>query len=177
MAKADILAPFIQSFEGGFANHPKDPGGATMKGVTLATYRSYFGKNKTVEDLKKISNQEWNHIFKSGFWDKAKADEIENQSVANLIVDWMYNSGPGIIKKIQEIIGVSPDGVIGPKTIEVINNQDSKELFIKLHTARDKYYKGLKNFPTFGKGWLRRNNSIHFGKLTLGNGKIINFEG
>lgn len=168
MAKADILAPFIRSHEGGFANHPKDPGGATNKGVTLKTYQSFF-PGKTVEDLKKITDQEWNHIFKSGFWDKVRADEIHDQSVANLIADWAYNSGVGgAAKEIQKVLGVPVDGIIGPKTIEAINTREPKELFASLHQARGNYYRGLKNFSTFGKGWMNRLNSIGYGSLSHG---------
>ena len=176
MAKANILTPFIQSHEGGFCNHPKDPGGCTNKGVTLGTYQQFFGKNKTVEDLKKITDEEWNHIFKTGFWDKVKADEIQDQSVANIIVDWAYNSGAGrAIKEIQKVLEIPVDGVFGPKTLEAINSREPKELFSKLHTARENYYRGLKNFPTFGRGWLNRLNSIKYGSLSHG-GKITEFE-
>ena len=77
MAKAEILKPFILSWEGGFSITPGDKGGATNKGITIATYRSVFGKERTVEDLKTITDVEWMHIYKSFFWDKWKADEIK----------------------------------------------------------------------------------------------------
>lgn len=167
MANSNTLVPFIKSWEGGFVNHPQDPGGATMKGVTLATFRSYYGKDKTVQDLKNITDEQWHHIFKKGYWDKWKADEIKSQSIANLVVDWVYNSGKYGITKVQTLLGVTADGIVGPKTLAALNSKDPKTLFNQIWQARKKYYEGLKTFPTFGKGWMRRLNSIGFGYLVL----------
>lgn len=167
MADPKILKPFLLSWEGGFVNHPKDPGGATNKGVTLATFRSYYGKDKTINDLKNITDEQWLHIFKKGYWDKWKADEIKSQSIANLVVDWVYNSGKYGITKVQSLLGVTADGIVGPKTLAALNAQDPQTFFKKLHSAREIFYRGLSNFKTFGTGWLRRNNSIGFGWLKL----------
>lgn len=168
MADSKILQPFILSWEGGFGNHPQDPGGATMKGVTLATFQSVYGKNKTVQDLKNITDEQWHHIFKTLFWDKCKVDQIGSQSIANLIVDWAYNSGTGTaIKKVQKIVGTSVDGIVGPKTLEAINKRDRLSLFNEIYIARENFFKSLKTFPTFGKGWMRRLRSIGFGWLVL----------
>ena len=87
MAKAEILKPFILSWEGGFSITPGDRGGATNKGITIETYRSVFGKERTVEDLKTITDIEWMHIYKSLFWDKWKADEIKSHPFFKG-VDW-----------------------------------------------------------------------------------------
>jgi lysozyme family protein len=87
MADAKLVIPFIRRWEGGYANHPNDRGKCTMMGITIGTYQQYFGKDKTCEDLKNISEDEWLAIFKKGYWDKMKADKIENQSLAQLCVD------------------------------------------------------------------------------------------
>lgn len=168
MADSKILVPFILSWEGGYGNHPEDKGGPTMKGVTLTTFRQFFGAGKTVEDLKKITDEQWHTIFKKGFWDKCGADRIGSQSVANLLVDFTYHSGPGIaIPKIQKIVGVKTDGIVGPKTLDAINRKDRLQLFEQLHKERENFLRTRSNFPTFGKGWLRRLNSIGFGWLVL----------
>ena len=87
MANYLLLVPKIKQWEGGYSNHPMDTGGPTMKGVTLATYRRFYGASKTSEDLKKITDQQWASIFKVGYWDKLRADSIVNQSIADICVD------------------------------------------------------------------------------------------
>lgn len=175
MADAKILQPFILFWEGGFADDPYDKGGATNKGVTIGTFRQYFGKCQTVEDLKNITDAQWFYIFKQGFWDRWKADRIVSQSIANLVVDWVYNSGSLGITKVQSLLGVKVDGIVGDKTLAAINSKDPLTTFNQIHEARDKFYRGLSGFSRYGKGWLNRNNAIQFGSLRYG-GKTITFK-
>ena len=166
MADYTKLVPFIKKWEGGFGNHPKDKGGATNKGVTLATYRMVYGKNKTVDDLKNMTDKEWEHIFKVFFWNKWKADEIKNQSIANILVDWVWMSGLGTIKKIQSLFGLTADGIVGNKTISYINSHDQEEVFNKIWNRRKSFYESLvNNNPSqkvFLKGWMNRLNTFKF---------------
>ena len=99
MADKNKLIPIIKKWEGGYGEHPNDHGGATNSGVTIAVFQSVYGKNKTKNDLKKMTNEQWNYIFTKLFWNKWKADEIKNQSIANILVDWCWMSGYGTIKK------------------------------------------------------------------------------
>ncbi len=121
MADVNKLVPFILRWEGGFVNDPDDLGGATNKGVTIATYEAYCKKKgypkPTVERLKNLTQEEWTEILKTMYWDRWKADEIKSQSVANILVDWVWASGVHGIKIPQELAGVIPDGIVGPKTI------------------------------------------------------------
>ena len=161
MAKYEKLIPTVLKFEGGFANHPSDPGGATNSGVTLSTFRSVYGKNKTVQDLKNMTMEQWEYIFKTSFWDRWCADEIDNQSIANLLVDWLWASGVYGIKYPQEVLGVKTDGIVGLKTLAAINYYPNKnELFEKLWNRRKKHFEDIvRNRPqskVFLKGWLRR---------------------
>lgn len=167
MASSSVLAPFIRKWEGDFANHPLDPGGATKWGVTLNTYRFYYGLNKTVEDLKNMTENEWNYIFIRGFWDKALATQIVSQSVANMIVDWGWNAGmKTAIKSVQRILGCTQDGIMGPITMGFINRANAKDLFDKLYAARKKYYEDLvlkkPSMVIFLKGWMNRINDLKF---------------
>jgi lysozyme family protein len=149
----------ILKWEGGFANIPGDTGGATNKGVTLATYRRFFGKEKNCKDLKEITQAEWDLIFKKGFWDRWKADEIENQSIAELLVDWVWTSGVWGIKYPQRVLGVNDDGIVGPKTLAAINDyEDQEELFNKLWNRRKKHFQDIAKGgkEKFLKGWLNR---------------------
>ena len=108
MADYKKLVPFILKHEGGVVNDPDDAGGFTNKGVTLKTFRSVFGNDKTKEDLINITDEQWGHIFKAYYWDKLNADKIESQSIANMSVDWAYNAGVSTVaKKIQNITRLS----------------------------------------------------------------------
>lgn len=191
MADVKVLAPFILSFEGGFVNHPNDRGGATNKGVTIATWQKY-GKDKDgdndidVDDVKLISNEDATTILKRFYWDKAKADGIESQSVANIIVDWVWGSGSRILKKVQEEANklvkkpTGVDGVIGKDSLRVINEANPKELFQLLHDRRAKFFNDIvasnSSQQIFLKGWMRRLNSIDYECLVYNNGTHVFFE-
>ena len=167
MADYKKLVPFVLKYEGGISDDPQDAGGFTNKGITLKTFRSIYGKDKTKEDLINITDEQWGKIFKEYYWDKLKADDIESQSVANISVDWAYNAGVSTVaKKIQNIIGTKPDGIVGSGTLKLINTKDSKELFEQIKAARILFYKKLvEKKPTnakFLKGWLNRTEAIKF---------------
>lgn len=159
MADYKKLIPTVLKYEGGYAGNI-DGKICTMKGVTLDTYRKYFGRQKTCKELRGISNAEWEYIFKEGFWDRWKADEINNQSIANLLVDWCWVSGIYGIKYPQRILGVKDDGIVGDKTIAAINNYpNQKELFDKLWNRRKKHFEDIAkthNRAKFLNGWIRR---------------------
>ena len=168
MADSKILAPFILYYEGGFVNDKDDPGGATNKGVTLATFRQVFGDKKTVVDLKNITGAQWNLIFKKYYWDKCKADLIDNQSIANMLVDFAWHSGVSrAISFIQKIVGVDVDGLMGRVTIGAINGyyQGPAYIFNHLKTERKLYLMSLKNWKKYGSGWFDRVEHIKFGSL------------
>lgn len=165
MADNRKLIPKILKWEGGFANIPGDTGGATNKGITIATYRKAFGKERTIEDLKTITDVEWQYIYKTMFWDRWRADEIENQSIAELLVDWCWASGVYGIKLPQRVLGVKDDGIVGKKTLAAINDYpDQRELFDKLWNRRKKHFQDIaKNGKEkFLKGWLNRLNDFKF---------------
>ena len=170
MANSNVLIPFVLHYEGGFVNDPKDSGGATNKGITLNTFRSVYGRTKSVEDLKRLTDEQWRHIFKTLYWDKCKADIINNQSIANMLVDFAVHSGVAkAVKKIQKIVGVVSDGICGMQTLGAINSSNQKQTFEKLKAVRLKYLQDVvKATPVkarFLKGWNKRVNAIEYGKL------------
>lgn len=166
MAHAELLQPFILQWEGGFVNDPLDRGGATNKGITIGTFRRFFGKDATVEQLKRITDDQWLHIFKSGYWDRWKADRIKNQSVADILVDWVWASGVYGIKIPQRVLGVVDDGVVGEKTLAALNEQNPEEFFQRIREERIKFVEDIvRRNPTQGrflKGWKNRINDIKF---------------
>jgi lysozyme family protein len=158
MAKYTKVIQKILKWEGGYCGNI-DGAICTMKGVTLATYRKFFGKDKCCKDLKEITQAEWDLIFKEGYWNKLRADEIENQSIAELLVDWCWTSGRYGIILPQRVLGVKDDGVVGSKTLAAINDYpDQEELFWKFWNRRKRHFEDIaKNGKEkFLKGWLRR---------------------
>ena len=167
MAEKKKLIPFILKWEGGFANHPDDKGGATNKGITIATLRHFLGSGKTVGQLKAMTDEQWETIFRKGFWDKFEADKIANQSVANICVDWAWCSGATTaIKQVQRLLGVAADGVVGNTTLGAINNADPEKLFEKIKSARLAFVEAIvkrdASQQVFLKGWRNRINSIQY---------------
>lgn len=167
MADYRVLVPIIKKWEGGFSDNPNDSGGATNKGVTLATFRQFYGQNKTVNDLKAITDAQWLNIFLSGYWNKVRATEINNQSIANIIVDWAWASGPDTAaRKVQKIVCVDVDGIVGPKTLASINAYNPQQLFDKIKAERISFVENLvKQRPkdsVFLTGWKNRINSFFF---------------
>lgn len=166
-------AMFQQAKKTGFANDPDDSGGATMCGVTIGTFTSYRkskGYNSTtVADLKNITFQDWRAIMKQLFWDKWQADAIENQAIANILVDWVWASGVNGIKIPQRILGVTSDGIVGAKTLAALKSSDPRILFEQIHTARLKFVDDIvarkPSQKKFIRGWKRRINSITFNGL------------
>ena len=139
-------------------------------GVTIATYKVYRKRKglsePTVDDLKHLSNNEWIDILKSLYWDRWKADQIENQSVANIVVDWIWASGNYGIKIPQQILNVKVDGIVGPKTIDAVNSRNPRELFDMIKIARFDFIEDIcRKRPAnnkFKRGWLNRINDFVF---------------
>ena len=186
MADINILSQFILSFEGGFVNHPNDTGKETNKGVTIATWKKQ-GYDKDgdgdidVDDLKLISDEDAvNVILRPHYWNRWKADQIKSQSLANILVDWVWGSGASGIKIPQQLLGVTADGIVGPKTLAALNSQKPEAFFNLIKNRREQFFNTIvKNNPSqkvFLKGWLRRLNSINFGYLKDNRGKVIRFK-
>lgn len=170
MANSSKLIPFILQWEGGFVNDPDDLGGATNKGITIGAFTEYKKrkgqKAPTVDDLKNISDAEWRDVFKSLYWDRWKADEIKNQSVANILVDWVWASGSHGIKRPQRLLGVKADGIVGKQTIAALNDMDAATLFKMIKDDRAKFIdeicKARPKNEKYRKGWMNRINAIRY---------------
>lgn len=148
------LEHVLQS-EGGWADHPKDPGGATMKGVTLATYRKYK-PGATKAQLRAISDADLAMIYRGGYWNKVKGDDLP-AGLDLVAFDAAVNSGPGRgARWLQEALGVNPDGVIGPKTIAAANAAHKDAVIDRACDLRLGFLRQLGTWKTFGKGWTRR---------------------
>lgn len=160
MADFMIYAPLLHSLEKGVSNRSSDRGGFTVDGVTLTTFRRFYGQDKTKDDLRNMTKPMWRHIMKSGYWDVCKADQIEDQALAEIIVDWCVNSGTLRIRNVQTILGVKPDGCVGPITLDAINGSDKTDLYARIMTARKGWFERIvRNDPSQKDnltGWMNR---------------------
>lgn len=164
MADISKLAPIILKWEGGFVNDPVDKGGATNMGITIATWRK-VGYDKDgdddidVQDMKLLDKKDFERVLRI-YWDRWKADKINNQSLANILVDWVWGSGAWGIKIPQRILNVAQDGVVGKGTLAAVNSADPQKLFNQLYAARVNFLDGIvvrnPSQKRFIKGWKNR---------------------
>lgn len=156
----DKLGPY----EGGFADRPlgDDPGGATNRGITLATYRRYckdLGKPEpTISDLKALDGETQCAIAAKYYWNPIKGDALPG-GVDMYLADFAFMSG-GAVKVLQRDVlgfaGSDVDGDIGPKTLAAVKAMDPKTCLQNLHSARLEYLRGLSNYAANKSGWERR---------------------
>jgi lysozyme family protein len=158
---------FVLHHEGLWADDPRDPGGATMKGVTIAVYKEYMGRDVTKDELRNIPDKHLFDLYKTRYWDKAKCDDLA--AGADLVVfDLAVNGGVGRAAKIlQRCVGAVEDGAIGPKTMALVNAVPASELVAKFSEERRSFYRGLKAFEHFGKGWLRRTDECEIKSMNM----------
>ena len=148
----------VLKHEGGFVDHPDDPGGATNKGITHKTYSKWLGRPlEDVDELKSIPDEHVQLIYKQDYWDKIMGDDLPN-GVDFCVFDWAVNSGPSrAAKALQKASRVKADGIIGPRTLLAVQDERADDLIEIIAHEREEFYRSLKTFGTFGKGWLRRN--------------------
>ena len=146
----------ILHHEGGYVNHPKDPGGETNLGVTKRVYEDWGGD----KDMRDLTVEDVAPIYKKNYWDRMKCDQIPN-GLDLCCFDFGVNAGTGrSAKYLQTMIGTVADGGIGPNTLKAVANYVEEvgleQAVENFQEARQGYYEKLSTFDTFGKGWTRR---------------------
>lgn len=155
----------ILKHEGGFVNHPRDPGGATNKGVTIGTLRRLGmdldgDGDVDIADLRQLTTDDAVKVYKTFYWDEVKADLLPS-GVDYTVADFAVNSGPRrAAQYLQRVAGVKADGVIGPKTLEAVAKLDAEAVIRKVNAKRLAFMKRQETWPTFGRGWQRRVNDV-----------------
>tara|TARA_B100000965_G_C19430759_1_gene686393 strand:- start:46 stop:552 length:507 start_codon:yes stop_codon:yes gene_type:complete len=157
----------ILHHEGGYVNHPKDPGGETNLGVTKRVYEDFGG----TKDMKELTQADVEPIYKKNYWDKCKCDDMP-EALALCVFDFGVNAGPGrAAKYLQTMIGTVADGGIGPNTLKALDSylesESVKSAVATYQAERQKYYESLSTFDTFGRGWTRRVDETTDKALTL----------
>tara|TARA_R110001592_G_scaffold355938_1_gene657127 strand:+ start:995 stop:1504 length:510 start_codon:yes stop_codon:yes gene_type:complete len=147
----------LLSHEGGFVNHPKDPGGMTNLGITKKVYDKWIGRKSTEKEMRNLTPADVAIIYKNNYWDKVCGDNLPS-GLDWCAFDWAVNSGSGRpAKAIQRAVGAAVDGAIGPMTLQAVADEDPKNIIESVYHTRQKFYENLKTFETFGRGWTRRN--------------------
>jgi lysozyme family protein len=153
--------------EGGFVNHPSDPGGATNKGITIATFRKWVKRNGTVEDLKALTKEQAAKVYRAQYWNAVRADELPS-GIDYAVFDIAVNSGPSrAVKILQEAVGATIDGKIGPATIAAAQKADPIHTINVITAIRMDFLRSLRTWDTFGKGWSRRVSDVREDALQL----------
>lgn len=143
--------------EGGFVDHPKDPGGMTNLGVTKAVYDKWIGRESSEAEMRALTQKDVAPIYKQQYWDRCKCDDLP-AGIDWSVFDWCVNSGVGrSAKTLQRIIGAKQDGGIGPKTLALLSEHEPEKIIRKMYDERQDFYQSLETFKTFGKGWTKRN--------------------
>lgn len=146
----------VLKHEGGYVNNPKDPGGPTNLGVTLANFRRFVKPDGTIADLKALTIEQAAVVFRREYWDEVMASDLPD-GIDLVVFDFAVNSGPSrAAKLLQRLVGVSQDGKIGPKTIKAASATSPTKLISDYSAARQEFLEGLGTFSTFGKGWTTR---------------------
>lgn len=157
----DKCLELILHHEGGYVNHPKDPGGMTNLGVTKRVYESWVGKEVNESDMRALTADDVAPIYEKNYWDKVKGNDLPG-GLDLCVFDFGVNAGPGrAAKYLQTMIGTVADGGIGPNTLLALGNYvdevgDVAQVIKDYQEKRQSYYEGLSTFATFGKGWTRR---------------------
>lgn len=157
----------VLKHEGGWSDHPKDPGGATMRGVTLANFRRYVKPKATKDDLRKITDAQIATVYRQFYWNAVSGAELPD-GIDYAVFDFAVNSGPSrAAKYLQKVVGVAQDGKIGPATIKAAKSVLPATVIHKLSDDRLAFLKRLKTWGTFGKGWTRRVQEVRAEALSL----------
>lgn len=151
----DKAFDMLMLHEGGYVNHPDDPGGETNYGITKATAR----RNGYDGPMKSLPLDVARRIAKAEYWDAVRADALPDQ-IRFDVFDTCYHSGPvRAIRLLQQalgFIGTDVDGIFGRNTLASVQAADPKELDKKFNGYRLRFLASLGTWPSFGRGWVRR---------------------
>lgn len=169
MAKGNLAACLAVTLphEGGYVDHPKDPGGATNMGITLATLSSVRGRKVTKAEVKALTRSEAMEIYRRNYWTVVRGEHLP-AGVDLTTFDFGVNSGNSrAAKYLQSAVGVTQDGVIGTATLAAVAKRDAKAIVRAVNAKRLSFLKGLSTFSTFGRGWSRRVADVEAKSLAM----------
>jgi len=154
----DKCLDLLLAHEGGYVDHPSDPGGRTNLGVTQQVWEEWVGRPVSEKEMRKLTPLMVKPLYKRKYWDACHADDLVS-GLDYCVFDVAVNSGVGrAIKLLQSSVGATPDGLYGSITNALVNkaSQDPDRLIRLYCSRRLEFLTALKSFPIFGKGWSRR---------------------
>jgi lysozyme family protein len=154
----DTCFDLMLAHEGGYVDHPSDPGGRTNLGVTQRVWEEWLGRPVSEKEMRALTPAMVKPLYKRKYWDACRADDLV-AGVDYCVFDVAVNSGPGrAIKFLQSCVGVTADGGFGPATMAAVKESEKDPArLIEMYCARRlEFLQSLKTFETFGKGWSRR---------------------
>lgn len=146
--------------EGGYSNHPQDKGGRTNLGVTQRVYEAWVGHPVSEQIMRSLTPQHVRALYKANYWDAVKGDDLP-AGVDMCVFDFAVNAGVSrAARYLQLMTGAAADGKVGVNTLrqlqQYVLTHDLTHAVDRYQDLREAYYRKLKTFPTFGRGWLRR---------------------
>jgi lysozyme family protein len=154
----NVCFDLMLAHEGGYIDHPQDPGGRTNHGVTQRVWEEWLGRPVSEKEMRALTPTMVKPLYKRKYWDACRADDLV-AGVDYVVFDVAVNSGPGrAIKFLQSCVGATVDGGFGPATLAAVKKaEEDPARLIELYCAkRLEFLQSLKTFETFGKGWSRR---------------------
>jgi len=153
--------------EGGYTNDPNDSGGPTNFGITLADLKEWRGTDVTADDVKNMTKAEAQEIYRSKYWNPMQCGDLPN-GIDLEVFDFGVNAGiKTSIKTLQDVVGVTADGSIGPITLAATKAGDPHAIIQSFSARRLDYYRSLPKWPIFGAGWTNRTNSVEQAALKM----------
>ena len=166
----DACLKMLLAHEGGFVNHPRDPGGMTNLGVTRATlaqWRKVPVLSVSEDEMRSLKISDVAPIYRNRYWDAVRGDDLPS-GVDWSVFDWAVNSGPSrATRALQRSVGAVADGVIGPNTLSAVKAADVGHVINSMFAERQAFYERLSTFDAFGKGWTRRNKETRDTALAM----------
>ena len=157
----------ILHHEGLFSAHPSDPGGATMRGVTQAVWEDWVDGPVTEDEMRSLTVADVTPIYKKNYWDRVKGDHLPS-GVDFAVFDLAVNGGTGRgAKMLQKVVNITQDGGIGRNTLAAVSRMTPVDIIEQYAAEREAFYRRLKTFDTFGRGWLRRNEETRIAALKM----------
>ena len=146
----------VLAAEGGFVDHPADPGGMTNLGVTQKAWRDWVKRGVDEAEMRSLTPEQVAPMYKAKYWDACKCDDLP-RGVDYAVFDAAVNMGPGrATKLLQAALGVTADGSIGRATLAAATAADPSDLIESFSYGKEAFYQSLPTFGTFGKGWFNR---------------------
>ena len=153
--------------EGGYVDHPSDPGGRTNLGVTQAVWEEWVGHPVSEKDMKALTPEKVAPMYEMKYWRTSYCEKLP-QGLNLLVFSMAVNSGSGrAVKLLQRCLGLVEDGIIGARTMAKIQESKVADLIERYSATRKEFYEGLKLFPVFGKGWVARTEKERLEALEL----------